>query len=73
MLISFLSRILFDTDAEETKTFALPLAILSQVIGFILKVIVIVVLVGVLGLARSPSSPAPSGPSGSPSGSGSTP
>jgi hypothetical protein len=72
VLIGFLSRLLFDTDAEETKTFAMPLAILSQVIGFVLKVIVVVVILGIAGSARSPSAPAPSPPgSGAPSSSGS--
>ena len=61
VLISFLSRILFQTDAEETKTFALPLAILSQIIGFVLKVIVIVAILSLKGGA-TPAGPIPRPP-----------
>jgi hypothetical protein len=61
VLISFLSRILFQTDAEETKTFALPLAVLSQIIGFVLKVIVVVAILSLKGGA-SPAGPMPRPP-----------
>lgn len=61
VLISFLSRILFQTDAEETKTFALPLAVLSQVIGFVLKVIVVVAILSLKGGA-TPAGPMPRAP-----------
>lgn len=61
VLISFLSRILFQTDAEETKTFALPLAILSQFIGFVLKLIVVVAILSLKGGA-TPAGPMPRSP-----------
>jgi hypothetical protein len=61
VLISFLSRILFQTDAEETKTFALPLAILSQIIGFVLKVIVVVAILSLKG-GTTPAGPIPRSP-----------
>ena len=61
VLISFLSRILFQTDAEETATFAMPLAILSRIIGFILKVIIVVALLGLKG-GIAPTGPTPRRP-----------
>ena len=67
VLIGFLARLLFDTDAEETKTFAMPLAILSQFIGFVMKVIVVVVILAIVGASRPSRSGGSSfpGPSGS--------
>ena len=43
-VISLLARFLFDMDPEETGMIAVPLALVSMLVGFILKVILIVIL-----------------------------
>jgi hypothetical protein len=56
-LIGFLVRFLFDMDAEETGYVALPLAIASLIIGFILKVLAVAVLAGLADAANNSSGP----------------
>jgi hypothetical protein len=56
-LISFLVRFLFDMDSEETGYVALPLAIASLIIGFILKVLAVAVLEGLATAANNANTP----------------
>lgn len=55
-LIGILSRYLFDMDADEVGMFAVPMALVSRVVGFVLKVITIGLLAGV---AAGPAAPTP--------------
>ena len=48
-IISALCHYLFDMDAEETGMFALPLALISLVLGFVLKIVAIVALAVIVG------------------------
>ena len=60
LLISALCHILFEMDTEETGMFALPMAVVSQVVGFLLRLGVIALLEMILSPAVP--APAPAGP-----------
>jgi hypothetical protein len=66
LLISALCHILFEMDTEETGMFALPMAVVSQVIGFLLRL-------GVIALLEMMLNPAlPAAPAGGGGGAGPT-